>query len=156
MIRILGACTVLGIGILAALSTVQKERKKLLVLEAWIALLYYVRNQIDCFSLPLDQILSNADRSLINTLGYCGEAPSPEQLLNASEPFLDVDSQKLLGTLIGELGSSYRQEQVKRCDYFLKELETQRDKTKQNLPMRQKMLVTLHLCAGLGAVILLW
>ena len=156
MTRILGACTVLGIGILAAWSTAQKEHKRLLVLEAWISLLYYVRNQIDCFSLPLHQILSTADRSVLNTLAHGCENPSLEKLRLSSAPFLDAECQKLLNGLIDELGTSYRQEQVKRCDYYLKELQLHRDKAKQSLPMRQKMLVTLHLCAGLGAVILLW
>ena len=156
MIRILGACTVLGIVALAAWSRVQKERKGLAVLEAWITLLYEVRNRIDCFSLPINQILSNTDRALLDTLGCNGENPTPDRLFRSSEAFLYEDCKALLRALLGELGTSYRQEQVKRCDHYLKALEAHRDKIKQNLPMRQKMLVTLHLCAGLGAVILLW
>lgn len=156
MIRILGACTVLGIVSLAAWSTVQKERKELAVLEAWITLLQEIRNQIDCFSLPLNHILSHTDRSLLSTLGCDHQKPALEELLRSSEGFLDEESKKLLGALIGELGTSYRQEQVKRCDHYLKVLGSHCDKIKQSLPTRRKMLVTLHLCAGLGAVILLW
>ncbi len=156
MIRMLGACTVLGIVALAAWSTVQKERKELAVLEAWITLLQEIRNQIDCFSLPLNHILSHADRAVLSTLECDRQNPTLEQLFHTSEGFLDEESKKLLGALIGELGTSYRQEQVKRCDHYLKLLGAHCDKIKQTLPMRRKMLVTLHLCAGLGAVILLW
>ena len=156
MMRLFGACTLLGILGYTAWSTVREERKRLAVLDAWIALLYYIRNQIDCFSLPLHQIFVSADKSLFKTLGDDGALPSAESLFHASEPLLDEDCAALLRSWVSEIGGSHREQQVKRCDYYLKELEALRDKRKSALPHRTRLLVTLHLCAGLGAVILLW
>lgn len=156
MMRVIGAAALLAIGGYCAFGTAKTEKKKLTVLEAWIAFLYCVRSQIDCFSLPLPEILKKADPTLLSALGLEEELFSTEQLVDATASILDGESQKLLKSWSKEIGTTYREEQVKRCDYYLRALEVQRDKARQNLPLRIRMLTTIHLCASLGAVILLW
>jgi len=155
MIKLLGIGILLAIAGYSAWIASGRERRRLAVLEAWITLLYYVRSQIDCFSLPVAKILSSAERSVLETLGAT-HAVSLEELFHASLPYLDKESAKSLENLIAEMGSTYRQEQVKRIDYYLRQLETARDKMRLELPKRVKMLVTLHLCVGIGSAILLW
>lgn len=156
MIRLLGVGVLLALGAYCALFTSNREKKRLTVIDAWIELLYCVRNQIDCFSSPLPQILKGVDPSLLERIGAKKECTGALELVDASVPFLDRDSQKLLGDWAKEIGTTYREEQVRRCDHYLRDLEAHRDKVRQHLPMRLKMLTTLHLCAALGAVILLW
>lgn len=156
MIRILGVVFLLAVGGYCAFFTTNQEKSKLTVINAWIELLYEIRNQIDCFSVPLPQILMHADRALLEKLGAKNNCRDAKELLDASSPFLDKDTKKLLEDFAKEIGTTYRTEQVKRCDHYLTALESHRDKIKQTLPLRLKMLTTLHLCACLGAVILLW
>ena len=156
MTRVLGGCVLLALGAYGAFFTGSKEKKRLSVLDAWIELLYRVRNQIDCFSLPLPQILKTTDRVLLEKLGQENECVDTKSLMDASFPFLDNDSQKILEDWAREIGTTYREEQVKRSDHYLRALEAHRNSLKERLPMRIKMLTTLHLCASLGAVILLW
>jgi len=154
--KLLGTGILLGLAFFSSFRKINLEKKQLSSLNAWISLLYYIRGQIDCFSLPLCEILARVDPSILNELGYVDGDVTLATLLEASTPCVPQESLFTLRACLSELGKSYREEQVKRCDYYLKQLEKQRDERKTALPSRAKLSVTLNLCLGLGASILLW
>jgi hypothetical protein len=125
-------------------------------LDAWIDLLVYVRGQIDCYLLPLDEILAAADKTLLSACAPSGEPHSLAALLQGALPYLDAEGQRLLSSLVREMGTSYREEQIKRCDYYVQALQLCREKVAQELPARLKMRTTLSVCAAIGVAILLW
>ncbi len=156
-IKILGGLLLLLAGGMAAFGIVRLERKRLSVLDAWLELLGYVRGQIDCFLTPLDEILKSADKALLDACGYSGKEPLTLAVLwKDSAPYPDAECRRLLASLVRELGAGYKEEQLKRCDYYIDSLRRQRDKMAVELPVKLKMGVTVCLCCAIGTAILLW
>lgn len=155
-LKILGAILIIGMGALAAKTGMTHEKKKLAVLDGWLGLLLYVRGQIDCYLMPLDEILSSADKDLLHAAGAGHPPTSWEGLLRAAMPYLGKESARLLTSFTRELGTSYREEQLRRCDYYLVALEKERDRLAATLPARLKLCTATSLCTAIGTAILLW
>lgn len=154
--KLLGTSILLLIGVLSARRSVHAEKEREALLDAWIRLLYEIRTEIDCFSLPIQEILARTDRQVLQRLGADEPPDSLASLYRLRKDDLDPDTSRLLTSLIGEIGSCYRDEQVKRCDYYLAQLEKGRQELRARLPVRIKLSMTLSLCLSLGGAILLW
>ena len=155
-IKLFGGLLVLLAGVLSAGAYARFEKKRLSVLDAWMELLLYIRGQIDCYLMPIDRILGLADRDLLRACSGGKPVSSLTDTLHGALPYLDFESRRLLSSLARELGSSYREEQLKRCDYYLQALQRQREKLEQALPNRIKLGTTVRLCVAIGTAILLW
>lgn len=154
--KLLGGGLIVLAGGIVAHQTVKREKKRLSVLDGWLDLLLYIRGQIDCYLMPLDEILAAADKTLLVRAGAVRATDSLRAIYASALPYLDAESGRLIASLIRELGTSYREEQVKRCDYYLGALQKQREKLAAELPARVKMYTTLSICAAVGTAILLW
>ena len=140
------------------------EYRRLRVLDGYLSLLYYVKGQIDCYAMPIRDILTRADpcvlaaclglgREETGALGGCDSLPA---MLRESRLYLEPEAERLLSTFTAELGSVYRAEQVVRCDYYIAALTQERRKLCDALPARLRITSTLCLCCALGAAVLLW
>ena len=156
LIRLLGGGMILFSGTVAAYVSVKNERRRLAVLEAWIALLSYIRGQIDLYMTPMAEILSEADRDLLAPFGCHSPAPTPHDCFSATEAHLDTESRRILQVCLRELGSAYRETELKRCDACITALSEHRKQLTDELPARLRLAVGLRLCFSLGAAILLW
>ena len=150
MLKFLGALLILSVGFFAAFLSVQYEKKRLTVVDGWIDLILYIRGQIDCYLMPLDEILSGGDRALFEACMSPSNAADLPAILNASGIYLDGES------FVREIGSGYREEQLKRCDFFIASLRSQREKIAAALPLRVRLCATLCICIALATAILLW
>ncbi len=156
MVKILGALLILSVGIFSAFVSVQYEKKRLSVVDGWIDLILYIRGQIDCYLMPLDDILSGGDRALFEACMSPENAADLPAILEASQIYLDGDAKRTLESFVREIGAGYREEQLKRCDYFIASLRAQREKIAAALPMRTRLCATLCVCIALATAILLW
>jgi hypothetical protein len=166
---------VLGSGLLllasgyVALSVRRFEHRRLRVLDGYISLIYYIKGQIDCYAMPLTDILSRVDPGVVSdclglestgvfsfdTVGPGGEPPLPA-MVRESRLYLQPETERLLSGFAGELGSVYRAEQVSRCDYYIQALTEERRKLYETMPARLRTCSTLCLCCAVGAAVLLW
>lgn len=156
MLKFLGAVLILTVGIFAAFVSVQYEKKRLAVVDGWIDLILYIRSQIDCYLMPLDDILSGGDRALFEACMSPSNAADLPAILDASGIYLDGDGKRLIESFVREIGAGYREEQLKRCDFFISSLRTQREKIAAQLPLRVRLCATLCICIALATAILLW
>ena len=156
MLKFLGALLIFAVGIFAAFVSVQYEKKRLSVVDGWIDLILYIKGQIDCYLMPLDDILSGGDRALFEACMSPSNAADLPAILNASQIYLDGDAKHTLESFVREIGSGYREEQLKRCDFFISSLQTQRERIATELPMRVRLCATLCICLSLATAILLW
>ena len=156
MIKLLGVGLILSAGSFAAYSTSRFEKRKLSVVDAWIDLILHIRSQIDCYLMPLDEILACTDRETLT--GCMCRTPHPElsMLLESSSPYFTQEAKRLLTAFVKEIGGSYREEQLRRCDYYVNALRHIRQKIAEELPSKTKVSITLSLCLAVSAVILLW
>lgn len=155
-LKMLGGAMVVAAGGLAAYTLARYERRRLVVLDAWIDLIFHIRGQIDCYLMPLDEILACADAGILR--GCMCHTPHPDlsALLRSASPYLDKESARLLSAFVREIGGSYREEQLRRCDFYINSLRVIRERLSQELPARIKLRISLCICASLAAAILLW
>ena len=156
MLKLLGALLILSVGIFSAYLSVQYEKKRLTVVDGWIDLILYIRGQIDCYLLPIGDILLGGDRALFEACMSPTNAADLPAILGASEIYLDGDAKRTLESFVREIGTGYREEQLKRCDFFIASLRTQRERIAAALPMRVRLCATLCICLSLATAILLW
>lgn len=156
MLKFLGALLILAVGVFAAFVSVQYEKKRLSVVDGWIDLILYIRSQIDCYLMPLDDILSGGDRALFEACMSPSNAADLPAILEASGIYLDGDEKRLIEGFVREIGAGYREEQIKRCDFFISSLRTQRERIAAQLPLRTRLCATLCICIALATAILLW
>lgn len=162
--KILGSFVLLLAGGYISVAIARFERRRLRVLDGYLSLIYYIRGQIDCYAMPLPDILASADPAVIAAcLGLDLTTPLPlpaERPLSAmvqeSRLYLEPEAERLLTTLTGELGSTFRAQQVARCDHYLLALTEERRKLGDTLPARLRATYTLCLCCALGVAVLLW
>ena len=154
--KLIGGLMLLGVGILAVGGLTVYEKRRLTVLEGWLDLIFYIRTQIDCYLTPIGEIFSTVDRDLLMACMGTGTERSPAQLLRRSRIYLGRDACRLLDSFVREIGGCYREEQVKRCDYYLDALQKHRQGLTEELPARLRARAAVCICVALGAVILLW
>ena len=166
--KIIGTALLILTGGYVSLSISRFERRRLGVLDAYISLIYYIKGQIDCYAMPLADILARADPTLIaaclglEVRGY--ECETAERVVSApltvllqeSRLYLEPECERLLTTFTGELGTVHRAEQVARCDYYIEALTRERNKLADSLPARQRTCGTLAVCCSIALSLLLW
>ena len=156
ILKLLGVALILSAGGFAAVCAIRYEKRRIAVLDGWIDLILYIRTQIDCYLMPIGEILAVADPSLLRSVLCNSPRPDLTALYHTSQFYLDNESKRLVCTLIRELGTSYREEQLRRCDYYTSVLRRIRDKRQEELPARVRVTVALCLTAAAAAAILLW
>ena len=154
--KLLGVLLLIGVGAYTAHSISRFEKKRIEVLNGWLDLIYYIRTQIDCYLTPIEQIFSELPPSLLQDWAGIGKVKNPSSLFKHTRPYLDGESIRLLEGFIREIGSGYREEQIKRCDYYLAALQGGRDQQLSRLPARLRARSTLCICSAFGLAILLW
>ena len=154
--KLLGVLLLIGVGAYFARSISCFERKRIKVLNGWLDLIYYIRTQIDCYLTPIEQIFADLSPSLLQEWAGVGKAKNPTVLLKRTRTYLDGESIRLLEGFIREIGAGYREEQIKRCDYYLTALQGIRDQQLSLLPARLCARSTLCICGAFGLAILLW
>ncbi len=156
-IKLLGSFLIALAGGGISLSFCRFQKKRLTVLDSYISLLFYIKGQIDCYSRPLSDILLSADVSLIESCGYRGDVPkSLSQMLPHGKIYLDEESFRLLMQFADEFGSTYKQEQLRRCDYYIESLLERRRLLLEEIPSKNRVGSAIWMCASFALMIILW
>ncbi len=169
--KAIGCLVLLLAGGYVSLAVNRFERRRLSVLDGYLSLIYYIKGQIECYALPIRDILARADpavvaeclgldpgtemTTLIPTL-LASEAPPLSHLVEDSRLYLEPETERLLATFSGELGHTFRADQVLRCEHYITALGEERRRLADSLPTRLRVSTTLSLCCAVGAAILLW
>ena len=154
--KLAGALILSVSGMLCAACLNRRAEGRLSEVSGWIALLRFCKVQIECYSLPMGEILGRCGGEMLSACGYLGEiAPrSFEDLLRASA-WRDGETERIVRGFCEEFGRGYREEQMRGCDYYLSALEAHREGLAKRLPAQKKMNTTLSVCAALAMVLLL-
>lgn len=124
--------------------------------EALARLLEFLRLQVECFALPVGEILSRVDRELLFGCGWRREEPprSLSELFGAASS-LDKESRRILGELALSFGKGYREEQVRLCDGAERQLRAHTERLRQSLEGKKRVNLTLCVAGATAFVILL-
>ena len=163
--KLIGSICLLGAGGYAALTLHRYEQRRMAVLDGYMALLYYIKGEIDCYARPITDILASADPAIIAaclglpTKGVQACDPPPVSLSSmvaASRAYLPPEPERLLTAFSGEVGHTHRLEQVARCDHYLTALGEERRRLSDSLSSRTRMATVLSLSGAAGMILLLW
>lgn len=154
-LKLIGGGLIIGVGITAALLGIRRERQRLRILESWIDLISDIRNQIDLYLTPLDEILQKTELFALSS-SKKATSISLQSLFNNTAWGLDEEEKRLIGGFVREIGDGYREDQVQKCDYYLNGLRSLRASRAAELSPRIRVMLALGLCASLGTAILLW
>lgn len=161
----IGAGVILLMGGYAAFSLNRMERHRLEVLDGYIALLRYVKGQINCYAMPMEEILRSADAALLSLCLGEGERRAPQALvtppslsvmIHKARLYMEPETERLLKNFTAELGQTFREEQVLRCDDYIQALGAERIKLAEATPGRMRINSALSMSAAMGLAILLW
>ena len=152
--KVIGAIFVAISGVML---TVTLNRRTLTVLrqtEGWEQLLGQIKTEVECFSLPISDILARTDTSLLRLCGYTG-ADAPRGLLELVEntAFADAEVSRIARRFASEFGRCYKGEQVERCAYFTSLMSGRRQSIAAELPSKRKLNATLCIATSLGLLI---
>ena len=153
--KMLGCACILGAGLFAGNLLNRADAAKLRQLDAIISLLKFIRLQIDYYCVPVKEIFARAEPSLLIA---CGTNKTPESfrdLLDSLSPAPDSDIMSILVSFSSELGASYREEQLKSCDYHINRLMELKSSISKEAEKRKKLNRVLPFSIAAAIVILL-
>ena len=151
--KALGLLLLLACGVALGLLLASFHKKRCRQAEGFLALLRYIRLQIDCFSLPVERILATIDDELRADCRVPENAGDFPALLAGTHLLLPLEMQELLASFCRDLGTSYREDQLRCCDYYLSRLSPYCTRIREELPRRIKL--SLLLPTALTAALLL-
>lgn len=151
----LGVGVILCCGIFSGLFFAAFERRRLEQAEGFLSLLRLIRLQIDCFSMPVSRILSQCDKSVLAACGAAAPQSDFKALVRDTKLYLSEEMCRLLTDFAGRLGGSYREEQLRCCEYYLARLAPYCDTLRAELPKRERMALFLPPALSVALILLL-
>jgi hypothetical protein len=112
--------------------------------------------QIDCYALPIDEILKRCEGEVLFRCGWISEE-RPGDLLELfyAVRINDKAVYKTVLDFCSDFGRNYREEQLKRCDVSLCELQERRDQLRSDFQNRKKLNYTRWLSGAAALIIFL-
>ena len=156
LIKIIGSLLLAASGVGAALSLCRYCRRRLDTLDGFIALIFYIKGQVECYARPIGEIIASLSPEILRDCNCPTGAGSIEELIGESRIYFDRESLRILTAFSQEFGSVFREEQSKRCDYYLALLGERRARLGERLLPEMRAGSALCICSSLCLLILLW
>ncbi len=155
MIKLFGSIFLLASGITLSVSLCRFHEKRLTTLDGLISLLLFIKGQVDCFSKPIGDILRILPPETAIACNMPQGIEGLWELPEANKLYLSEEGQRLLSCFCSEFGSTFREEQVRRCDYYIGALREQRKNTERTSEAKIRSSSALWICGALSLIILL-
>ena len=153
--KLFGAVSLILAGLGLSLALNAREARHSAQLSAICDLIRFFRTRIDCYLSPVSEIFAAADKRILEDCGCHTAVSSFDEFVKALEPPPSEEVLCLLRSFAAELGSSYREDQLKCCDYHLSRLVPLRDSATDEAAKRRRLNTALCLALSAATVILL-
>lgn len=154
--KIIGSIIIAVSALAMAISHCRYEERRLRTLDGFISLLFYIKGQIDCYSLPLSDILSTLPVKIFSDCNTPEGAEGLDDMIDNSRIYLEEESERLLEAFSSEFGSTFRDEQLRRCDHYISALGEQRGRLFAEVGRSRRVGSAVWICSSLCLLILLW
>lgn len=159
MLKLFGAAVVAVACAIAVIEISRHNQRRLAECDGFLELLRSIRTRIADFSEPLDVIYSDFSSPVLDEVGFTAALARGDFASALDECrdrlALDRESVDLLRSFAGELGMSYRTEQLSSCDRYIAELEKLRSYSRTESVRRTKLACSLTVTFGLMLIIVL-
>lgn len=155
--KAIGGVSVVISAIIFYLEIQRYEKTKIDQLDAYISLIEYIKNQIQCYMLPIDRILYSCDKKILNRCGMQEgtRIKNIEDILLNSNIYLDEECTDEIIRFSKGFGTSYKSEQINSCNICRDQLIRYREASKEKNKKDQKVNLSLCLCASLSIILFL-
>lgn len=153
--KLVGAALILIAGYGVSLVLNSKESSKAYRLVCLCRLLRFFRLQIDCYCAPIGEIFARVDADILQGCGCRAPVRDLDTFIGSLDPPPDGKVRELLCSLASELGSGYREDQLKCCDYHLSLITPLAEAATLDAARRKRLNTVLCLAAAAATVILL-
>lgn len=152
----IGLLLLLSSGVIAGVMLVHFEQKRCRQAEGFLSLLRHIRLQIDCFSLPISRILSSLPAQIKEACDIPEHVRDFPTMLASTKLLLPEEACELLVAFGKDLGSSYREDQLRLCDYYTTRLTPycERIRAEQSRRMRLALVLPIALAAALALLLI--
>lgn len=137
-------------------SRMQRGRQRRL--ECFLQLIRLIESEISCYQTPLGDIYRHFDGEALESCGFISvlrEKGMAAALTECRSALCFSDEEfTLLMDFSAELGKSYREEQLRGCEYYRRMLEGYCAEGREELPRRLKLCRSLTVTGGLLLVVL--
>lgn len=155
--KLLGGVLIVASSLTVSIEGRKYEKRRLSQIGAYIELLGYVKNQIECYLLPIDKIIDTADADLLLRCGI-----SKQRLGRAGGALLIPQSvyhgsrlPELLERFSREFGNAYREEQLHACERYIAEMNNEYTRLSQKESKESRLRLTLLVGASLSLILML-
>ena len=156
IVKIVGGLSIVICSILFSLSHRNFQQRKLNTLDGLISLITYIKGQVDCYALPLYEILMGVPAEILCDCNCPEGVESLDELVSESRIYLEEESERLLEAFSSEFGSTFRDEQLRRCDHYIAALGEQRSRLFFEVGRSRRVGSAIWICSSLCLLILLW
>ena len=151
MIKLVGSALIVMASAGVVSYVISGEKKKIEEVDAFIALIKYVRNQIDCFSMPIEKILASCPE-LVSKIGVSEKTTSISGLVSKCDISCQ-ECKKIINAFSLSLGKGYREQEIRLCEKVIGELENIKKGLECSYPSRKR--TTVALCLAIGGALLI-
>ena len=155
-VKLLGSLLLIVTGVALAVMICRYHRQRLRTLDGILALLYYVKGQVDCYARPLRDILATLPAEVCRECNCPKGISSFEELIGECRIYLDQEAIRYLEAFAAEFGSTFREEQVKRCEHYASLLDANRRHLSERIGSESRVGSTISIFLALCLTILLW
>ena len=154
MFKLVGILLIFVSAIRAATEVTLYEKRKLKQISGFISLLKHIRLQIDCYCIPILEILDQCPRDIFDACEISYRKDSFDNLLSECTILSGEPIRLILESFASELGKSYKEEQVRGCNHYIDALLLEKNKLSETLPSKIRVIYTLFI-GGAAALALL-
>ena len=155
IVKMLGIAALFFCGALTGIFWARFEHARCRQAEGFVDLIRNIRLQIDCFGTPIAGILASLDGGLYAALGAPCTVTDMEDLLSQTPLLVDREYAQLLLDFTACLGTGYREEELRYCEYYLARLAPLAQKMRDELQKRTRLALVLPLALSAALILLL-
>ena len=156
--KIVGSGSIIISALIVYLEMQKYESIKLKQINSFILLIEYIKNQIECFLLPIDVIIHNCNEELIRNCGINTDykkVKTLDDLVSSTTFYCNGECVDIIKQFSSNFGQGYIGEQLRSCNYYRSELIKQRDKLKEKGAKEKKLKLAICLSASFSLILLL-
>ena len=158
MIKIFGLVLILSASLGVSFTLIGLEARRIRELEGLCELIRYIKNNIDSFLMPLEGIFLTFHSDELEKCGFEAEMKEHGLAAAAKLDLLSVDTKarEALSAFADSLGTGFRDDEVKRCEYYLELFGELAASEKQKAAKNRDMYRYLPPLAALSLILVLF
>ncbi len=152
-----GAGIVFASAVFLSLGLIRDHRTHLRELDAIYNMIAYIRDNIDHFMKPLPDIFQNYTNDCLESCGFLSDVRRTDlhQAWNGQTFSLSEETHTLLNDFFTRIGSGYRTEELRLCDYTLNRLNSILEKKRNESKNKLKLYKTVPMLVALSVILIL-